>query len=455
MKSYTKIVKQILSLQNYERNTSVPYQSKTFDLDQFCTFMEKLGGAHHRIKSILVGGTSGKGSTAVMLQEILSSSGYKVGLFTSPHLISLRERISINNKIINKRDFVYFAEQIFSSTDYVDKLSNKGIRTFFEFFTALSIIYFEAHEVDIAIFEVGVGGRLDSTNCLDAILSIITSIGIDHTHWLGKTLENIAREKSGIIKKGKDVITSAQNEEIISVINKTAHQKKAKLHIESVDFSIKHPYINTHGTNFSYISRNNDFDDIFIPLVGIHQSKNAGLAICAMECLREYGFDYYPKDILSGLNSAKLEGRFQQFSVSSPSVSNIRNIILDGAHNIISTEALVMTVKKLYPKKRILIIFGVVKDKEYQNMVSILKTLSEEFIFTELNTPRSQSAEKLAELFPARNSIIVEKSVISALKVAIKKSSKSDIILITGSFYLLGEILQILGNSFEFTLHET
>jgi dihydrofolate synthase/folylpolyglutamate synthase len=395
--------------------------------------MEKLGHPERRIHGIHIGGTNGKGSTVTYLRSILQEAGYQVGSFTSPYFERFNERISLNGTPISDEEIVELANVIYPLANELET-TELGGPTEFEIITAMSFYYFGCkHPVDIALFEVGLGGRLDSTNIIHPMLSIITSIGLDHTAILGPTYADISFEKAGIIKNGVSTITAVKQPEAIDVIRNTAAEKKSRIYELDKDFFIKNDYSTETGECFSFHNWFNSLEHIEIKMMGKHQIENASLAIMASQLLsKNYSYIIDEIDIKAGLNKAYWPGRFDV-------VSKEPLVIVDGAHNEEGIDALVTELQKRYSHKKINIIFAALSDKKLDHMIEKLETVAEKMTFVSFDFPRAADANTLYQLSKLDNKRM-ENDWRIAVKEVISSLPSTEALVITGSLYFLSEV---------------
>ncbi len=382
-------------------------------LDNFRKFLRDIGNPHESLKGFLIAGTKGKGSTAYLIDEICRATGYSTGRYTSPHLTSYRERIKINGKNIS--------EKIFASL--IGELSALGgKRSVFETLTAAAFLLFKRKEVDYPIFEVGLGGRLDTTNVTRPLISIITPISIDHTDVLGDTIEEIAYEKAGILREEGINISAPQLPEVRKIlVDKVNGNIKFIENYEVISVSKK-------GTVFRLKG-----DKIHVGLIGKHQAMNASLAIRAC---REAGIPVELKEINKILALSSFPGRFQI-------VQKEPYIVLDGAHNVASIRVLKEAILDVF-KKPVLLVFSCLSNKDVEGMLHEIKPIVKKLYPTTILYPRTIKIEEIisnSEKAGIEISNIIEDPV-EALKKSISDATKDDVILVTGSFYLLGDILQ-------------
>jgi len=387
--------------------------------------MEKLVTAldhpEKKFKSIHIAGTNGKGSTSAFLAQILQEAGYKVGLYTSPHLVNFNERIKINGKDISGQKIVELSETIKKKVE-----ENKIDTTFFEFTTAMAFQYFADEQVDFAVVEVGLGGRLDATSVIDPDICVITNISLEHTRVLGETKEEIANEKAAIIKENKIVVTAEIDETVLDIFNSVCNQKNSSLMVLDKELKFKIENFSFNEQNFSVTGKIND--TFLIKMLGEYQIKNACLALLVANLLK------IPIDkIKLGLLNTFWAGRLQILQ-KNPLV------MVDGAHNLEGIKNLVKFVKKIDRKK--ILVLGIAEDKKLEEMVSLLVPLFDQIIITEGNF-KPTPVEKLNEVVLKYNqNVKMIQDSKEAVKEALKSANEEDFILVSGSLYLVGDILK-------------
>jgi dihydrofolate synthase / folylpolyglutamate synthase len=406
--------------------------------------MEKLGHPERRIKSVHIGGTNGKGSTVTFLRSILQEAGYSVGTFTSPYFEKFNERISLNGTPIGDEDLVQLANDIYPLAVELEQ-TELGGPTEFEIITAMAFQYFgHVRPVDIVLFEVGLGGRYDSTNIIYPVLSIITSIGLDHTAILGDTYEKIAFEKAGIIKPGISVITAVKQVEALAVIQDKALGLKSPVYQLGNEFTISDHKSLVQGEFFSLKTVFQDFRDLETGMSGKHQTENASLAVMAADLLNKfYSFFIEEKHIRAGLKTAFWPGRFEI-------VSHDPLVVIDGAHNEEGIDALTAELEKRFGDRSKKIIFAALADKKLDKMISKLDSAADCITFTEFNFPRAASAEDLHNLSKnGRKQFHTDWKEL--LETELCDSGKNSVLVITGSLYFLSEVkpalLKLLENN--------
>ncbi len=409
-------------------------------LDVIGKLLELMGNPHLDMKYIHVAGTNGKGSTSSYIASILKEAGYRVGLFTSPYLERFNERISINGKDIPDERLAEITERI---KEKIEIMLDEGYEhpTTFEIVTAIAFVYFKEENLDYVVLEVGLGGRADSTNIIkDSLASVITTIDYDHTDVLGDTLDKIAYEKAGIIKENGLVISYPQKEEAYRVIREVARKKSAlmvKCPMEKVEI-IK---LDENGGVFNFNYNNHIFKNLEIKLLGEFQIYNATLALVTILTLRDKGIvNVSDEEIRKGLKKAQWKGRLEVLR---------RNptFIIDGAHNLQAAMTLAKNLNR-FKYDRLILGIGILKDKDVEHIVSTLVPLAEKVVITEVNMARKMEAEALEKIINKYNgNTYVEKDIERAIDKAFQLAGKDDIIVFSGSLYLIGDVRRILVNN--------
>jgi dihydrofolate synthase/folylpolyglutamate synthase len=405
-----------------------------FGLANIRNILNSLGNLHEKLKVIHIGGTNGKGSTAAMIQSILSRCGYRVGLYTSPHLISFTERIRIDDREITEAEVVRLTERI---REAVGKNRIPETFTFFDFTTAMAMLYFVEAKVDLAILEVGLGGRLDSTNVVDPLLSVITNISMDHRDYLGDTLEAVAREKAGIIKEGRVLVTAATQPKVVDLFQRICLEKKAPLYRVGRDFRGRR----AGRRRFHYHGLKLNLPNLEIKLAGRHQIVNATAALGAIETFGRNGNRIRDEAIYEGLMGVQWWGRLE-VAKEAPMV------LLDGAHNPSAARKLKEAIAQEFPHERLFLVLGIMNDKDYRRIISILVPSAD---MTVLCKPRCERAAPpqmlLNEVKRIEKKGEIVEDVGEAVQHLLSMASERDIICITGSFYTIGEAKDYLSRS--------
>jgi len=419
---YAELDHYVEYLRKFPRFSSRDY----LQLHRIRALLRELGHPERRLRGFQVAGTNGKGSTVAMLDSVLRAAGYRVGAFYSPHLVSYTERFQINGRPISRKRLSQIITRLQPA---VERVSQKvGDRpTWFEVITAAGAVYFAESKIDWVVFEVGLGGRLDATTALGLKYKCITEIGYDHMHILGTTIRRIAREKAGIIT-GRNTVITSNTGEALQVIQNRCRKTHSRLY-ESP--AIKNQQLSVTGTVFSFIEAGESYRAA-IRFVGERQAINAAMVFRLM---RER-LALPSKTILLGLKNATLAGRFQI-------IKKKPIIIIDGAHNVPAIQYLLRTLTRLgIERNRLITVFGAKTRKNYRAMARLLARRSKTIIFPKTGLPNMAAPQNLKRLLPASR---VVPSLRSALRLAQTKANKNDMILITGSFYLIGEVLRERG----------
>ncbi len=384
--------------------------------------LDRLDNPQDEYKTVLIGGTNGKGSTAAVLSSILAKEGMQVGLYTSPHLCDFRERIRVNGRMIEE-------EMLCSLIDEIREKANENI-TYFEYATALAFRYFSQCKVDIAVVEVGMGGRLDATNLVSPEVSIITNISLEHQEYLGGDLKSIAREKGGIIQEGGVCITASTRRKVIDTLQDICLQKGAVLYRIGRDMRVRR----SAKGGFSYYGINKRYHGLTLSLTGRHQITNAALALAAVDLLTGKGMGIGDTSVIEGLRDVRWEGRLEL-------VSRDPRIVLDGAHNPAGIATLCKSLVSDFSYRRLIVVFGVLRDKDYAGMLKRLLPLADILILTRPKEERAAPAEDLlSTTSPYHDHIEVVEDSEEALARARSLAGGDDLICVTGSLYLVGEI---------------
>ncbi|MGB7605251.1 MAG: folylpolyglutamate synthase/dihydrofolate synthase family protein [Lutisporaceae bacterium] len=406
-------------------------------LERTAKLLEMLGNPHKKVKLIHIAGTNGKGSTTAIISNILKHAGYRVGAYTSPHLYKITERMVINGEQISEEHFVKYANMVIDKIKFMEE-NNMEVPTQFEMLTAMAFLYFEEMKVDAAAIEVGLGGMYDATNVIDSVLAVITSISYDHTDILGDTIEKIATEKAGIIKDNTTVVLYPQlYKEAEKIVEAKCIEKNAKLvkvDIEQgklIEFDIL-------AQSFDYIYGEIKLRGLKVPLLGDHQIKNSTVAVTAAIELSKLGYNIKEEHIRSGLETVVWPCRLSV-------VSKEPFIIIDGAHNEDGVNSLKSAIIKYLSDKNIILVIGMLGDKNYSYAVQELAPLAYKIIASEPISPRALKAEKMADMIRKCNTNVeAEADIIKAIEIAKKSADKNSVILICGSLYLAGSAYEYL-----------
>ena len=435
-RTYDAAMSYLFKNTDYEKQQKLRYNVTTFDLDRMKAMLKNLGNPHMKLKTVHIAGTKGKGSTATMLAKMLEANEYCVGLYTSPHVTSLHERITINSEMITNKQMLSLVNRIHSTIEKLKK--NDDCPTFFEIMTAIAFMHFADQAVDVAIIETGLGGRLDSTNVIIPAVVGITSISLDHQNLLGDTIGHIAKEKAGIFKKGIPVITVPQEPDAMRVLKKHALSVKAPFSVtgRDIDFSSRFESSREHGphTRICLTTPNSRFEHLRVPLPGAHQAVNCGLALAMLDKLKGEGFEIDDDKAVIGLQDVSLKGRMEI-------ISDDPRIIIDAAHNAASVKALIQAIGQHVPYDSMVIIFGCNSDKDVRGMLTELQYGADKVIFTRSNSPKAVFPQDLADMYTEICGKMYQTAMTlrEAIRIAKSAVSREDLICVTGSFYLIGQ----------------
>ncbi len=405
-------------------------------LDTMRRLLHLMGDPQRDLRFIHIAGTNGKGSVAAMSHAILPRAGFRAGLYTSPHLVSFCERCQINGRPITQEDVVRLVQVLRPHIETVAREASHRHPTFFEVVTAMALLYFHEQQVEIVAWETGLGGRLDATNVVTPLVSVITNIALEHTQYLGTTIGAIAGEKAGIIKTGIPVVTAATNAEALAVIRSRCRELGCSITCIGSDVVARQIGAGLGTQSVVLTGCRHDYGELTMPLMGRHQVVNAATAVAALEAT---GLDIQPHHVRDGLQSTRWPGRFQRVNAEPP-------VILDGAHNPAAAEELSAAIRGQFDGQRVALILGVLRDKDFPSVCQRLAPLAARIDCVSVNNDRTCDPQDLARccrLF--HPSIPVESH--GELKQAYEtaRRHRPDVIVITGSLFLVGDALNNLG----------
>lgn len=431
---------------DYERSPDFARQTRFYNLNRISLLLEQLGDPQERLRVIHIAGSKGKGSTAALIASVLTRAGYKTGLFTSPHLITPRERCRIDDELISEAALAFYMDRLRPVIDAVSA-SEFGRVSFFEIYTALAFSYFADKATDFAVIEVGLGGRLDATNVVTPVTTVITPIGLEHTTILGETYAEIASEKAEIIKPGCPLALAPQHPEAQAVLEKIAKERNAPIvevkdFIRS-DFSTATPQIvyNIDGLpvaqHFDVATHSEHYPQLTLPLLGHHQCVNALTALAGIECLKRQGYGISKASVYAGFKNVKWEGRVQR-------IKSIPIVVLDGAHSPVSMEALCRTLRESFQYDQMIFVVSLMRDKNLTEVGNIVSKSADTVIATQVSdNPRVMPAETIRNAWAGTcRKLTVCPDPEKAIAKALSDASPTDLICITGSLYLVGQALK-------------
>ena len=427
--TYQESLHYLNSLINYEKRDSYNY-NQSFRLERMVFIVRTLGDPQKGIPSIHIAGSKGKGSTSAIIHSILKEAGFRVGLYTSPHLASFRERIRINDDLISEADIGRLLEKVRAVTDQMAD----DPPSFFEAYTALAFLCFKERSVDFAVYETGLGGRLDATNVITPLVEAITPISYEHTRLLGNTLAEIAGEKCGIIKSGSLCVSAPQDEEALTVIEDVCRRQGVKLILIGRDIMFEELEASDAKEVFSVDGIFKRYPRLETKLLGRHQVINSAVAIGVVEGLRSCGVKVSSDAVKKGIENVRWDGRLE-VARRSPYV------VLDGAQNKASAQALASAVKKVFRYKRLILVLGVSKDKDIAGILAELVPMADAVILTRAGiAERAAAPSAIKDLIAGDHAnVMLTGSVEEAVRKALASAGTEDMVLITGSLFVEGE----------------
>ncbi len=398
--------------------------------------LELLGNPEKEFKCIHVGGTNGKGSVTVTISQILEDQGFKVGKFISPEIYNVRERIQIDSNWISEEKIIEILSRI---SILIEEMKNNGFEepTNFEVWTAMCFQYFKEEKIDFGVIEVGLGGEIDSTNVIDPLISVITNVSIDHKDYLGDTEVEIAKVKSGIIKKGRPVITGSTDKDVLKVIEEKAKAMNSKIYRFGLEFDGIEKSFDEGISNF--IFQNKDYElEVSYSLVGHHQIVNGSVSLEAIYVLNKLGYQVDVTKARQSLSKVVWAGRLEMLHYKG------KRVLLDAAHNLEGAKNLALALTDIYNYRKIVLMVGILADKERQKMIDYIGPFGDKVIVTKPNSPRADDFRKVGEYFKEYSKeIYIIEDVREAMEKGIDLMEDGDILCITGSIYMLQEIRKL------------
>ncbi len=431
MRTYKAALNYLSSLVNYEQGGRLGYNSTNFNLSRMTRLLAALDNPQREFKTVHVAGTKGKGSTAAMVAAMLQGNRLKVGLYTSPHILTVRERIAINGDMVSESKFTKLVDAICRVKSHGDTF------TYFEVLTAMAFLHFAAEKVDVAVIETGLGGRLDSTNVIRPEVCAITSISMDHSGQLGSTLAAIAEEKAGIMKQGVPVISAPQRAEARQALAAASEKMGAPLRFTGEDIEFSYRFEASRGlgphTRLCLTTPTSRFEHVHVPLLGEHQAINCSVALAVVDVLKQRGLKIDDQLAIDGLASVRLSGRMEI-------ICENPRILVDGAHNAASVHALMRGIGQNVPYDSMIVIFGCQRDKDVAGMLRHIQLGADKVIFTTTGSPRTMDPHDLASAYVDQCGKMaqVAEDLEEAIRIAGSALTREDLICITGSFYLVG-----------------
>jgi len=433
---YKEAIAHLNGFINFERLPEPRYNTQLRDLTRFRNLLRELGDPQSDYPIIHIAGTKGKGSTAAILSSILRTAGYRVGVYTSPHLVTVRERMRVNGRMVSKPEFASLLSHINRVSASVNSVEEQTYRTVFEYLTAMTLLWFSRRKIDVAIIEAGLGGRLDATVVIDPVMTIITPIGLDHTAVLGDTVSAIAADKAHVIKAGVPAVSARQIPEAQSELVKRAQEVSSLLtfatgrsEFELVSASFRQQIFRT---NRQWLGK----ETIHLNLPGRFQLDNISTVLTSVEKLKKTFFNLTPQDVRDSLKKINLPGRMQ-FKKGKPAV------ILDVSHNVMSMEALLESLSELIGGRKLYVVFSAMRSKPVRQMLKLLSATAEKFYLAPISFPKGMSSEELRlEAQTLGISNVICANIPSAFDLACREAGQKGIVLATGSLYLTGEVIR-------------
>ena len=428
-----------MSLADFERSTHFPGHS-AFHLERMSLLADRLGNVDKAVPTIHVAGTKGKGSTCALISSILTQAGYRVGLFTSPHLHSVCERIRVGLAPVSRQEYAALVQQVWPAVEWVEREGGYGGVTFFEAMTAMALVHFRDIGADYQVMEVGLGGRLDSTNILKPRVSVITSISLDHVATLGDTIEQIAYEKAGIIKPGVPSVIGSQADPVaMDVFRKAAAERGSSL-ISVVDV-YSWARVNADATGqMLELSGPESVYQLRTPLIGDYQLENVATSVATVEKLSQFECDVDSAAIVAGVEQVRWPGRFEVFGCDG------KTVVVDGAHNPYSVRRLVQTLPDYVRFGAVVVVFGALGGHSAAGMLDELAALSPRMIAVQSRHPRSSRAGPTANAIRASGLDLVAEadSVADGFRRALDLAVDGEMVLCTGSLSVVAEVLEVI-----------
>lgn len=439
--SYEQAIEYLFGRVNFERLSGTAYSADDFKLDRMREFLRRLGDPHETLPVVHIAGTKGKGSTAACIASVLQQAGYRTGLFTSPHISAFEERMAVDGVSPSQVQLARLVAAVAEVATSLDKMPGRMSPTYFEIATALAWLYFREQGAEIAVLEVGMGGRLDSTNLCRPLVSIITTISRDHTRQLGSRLEQIATEKAGIIKQHVPVVSGVTAPEAKAVIVETCLRQQAPLWQlgEEIGYRYLAPQP-TRSSRCTVRTPRRETAELPLVLVGEHQAANASLAVAAIDRLVERGWHVPDDAIERGLGALRWPGRIEV-------LRREPTVIIDAAHNWAAVRALVQTLDESFPARCRVLVFAATRDKDVTGMLRQLLARFDTVILTSFqNNPRNVPVEELERLTRqlSERPVHVAGDPTSAWKLARRLAGAEDLICITGSFFIAAELRELI-----------
>ena len=457
IKTYAAAIEFLYGRINYERVQVEAYSTSDFKLERMRVLLSLIGNPHERLPAIHVAGTKGKGSTCAMIASVLTAAGHRTGLYISPHISAFEERMTVDGIRPTPDELVVLVRRLLPAIAHMDSLPGQMQPTYFELATAIAWLYFIDRGADFAVLETGLGGRLDSTNVCCPLVTVITNVSRDHTHILGSTVRQIAWEKAGIIKPGVPVVSGVSHPDAIGIVEQICRERDAPLRLLGREIHVtarhRHEAASADGDSTSTVdvrTSHSEWRGVPVSLCGAHQATNAALVLAAIDELRERGVSIPEADVRKGMTHVRWPGRVEV-------VSRRPTVVIDAAHNWESTRALIATLREEFRPRRRVLIFAATRDKDVAGLLRLLLPEFDTIIFTKyIDNPRGVPAAELQSFVRSvsNREVHLAEDPPSAWRLAQRWASPDDLIAVTGSFFLVAELRDLILNDVALSLRE-
>ena len=441
IETYAAAIEFLYGRINYERVQVEAYSTSDFKLERMRVLLSLIGSPHERIPAVHVAGTKGKGSTCAMVASVLTAAGHRAGLYISPHISAFEERMTVDGVQPSPDELVALVNRLLPAITHMDSLPGQMQPTYFELATAIAWLYFEERHADFAVLETGLGGRLDSTNVCCPLVTVITNVSRDHTQILGSTVRKIAWEKAGIIKPGVPIVSGVSHSDAIEIVEQMAHERGAPLSLLGREVHvIARNQTDEAATTVDVQTGRSVWSEVPVSLRGTHQATNAALVLAAIDELRAQGVSIPDAAVKAGMSRVRWPGRVEV-------VSQRPIVVIDAAHNWESARALIATLREDFRPRRRLLIFAATRDKDVSGLLRILVPEFDTILFTKyLDNPRSvPTAELLSFVRSISNrEAHTAETPAAAWQLAQRWAGPDDLIAITGSFFLVAELRDLV-----------
>jgi dihydrofolate synthase / folylpolyglutamate synthase len=447
IETYAAAIEFLYNRVNYERVQVEAYSTSDFKLERMRVLLSLIGSPHERLPAVHVAGTKGKGSTCAMIASVLTAAGHRTGLYISPHISAFEERMTVDGVRPSPGEIVGLVNRLLPVIAHMDGLPGQMQPTYFELATAIGWLYFEDRRAEFVVLEVGLGGRLDSTNVCRPWVTVITNVSRDHTHILGSTVRQIAWEKAGIIKSGIPVVSGVSHVDAIEIVERACRERNAPLRLLGREIHVtdqqRHQAESAVEDKIASIdvrTSHSEWRGVPVPLRGAHQAANAALALAAIDELRQHGISISEADVRAGMAVVVWPGRVEV-------VSRRPTIVIDAAHNWESVRALVATLREEFRPRRRLLIFAATRDKDVAGLLRLLLPVFDTIIFTRyVDNPRGVPAQELQSFVRSvsNREVHLAEDPSSAWHLAQRWAGLDDLIVVTGSFFLVAELRDLI-----------